>query len=609
MANYVLEILDGDRAGDVCPVADRPLRIGRKPGNDLVLADEKTSGVHAEVVLEGDRHVLRDLGSTNGTFLDGKRVTELVLTPGDVVTIGRLRLRFRAADGPAGGAEAPDLAVRRLDAGRLPRRGGSLGLLAALVVLGLGAAGYLWWQGRTDGGEDRAAPRQRPPVVVSGNRLAAAVAACDTEQGWQLRAAGLGFQPTTRSHTGAGAFEALPGEGEGAPDFALATLQDPLRFRLGTPLAAHAGWQRIEAAVAVPAGCDRLQLELVAVLPTADAVAVVDDVAVVEGGTGTAVEQKLAESGQTLLGAGSSVGVRSVDPDNPATLFELLPHTVPPALDGLHRAGLCVLSDLGAGLTVQATERSFQFAVEGVADLQLVFAADAAGGLLVAGADEAFVAAAAESEFTAARLVLGDRATRALLRFAAPTPCRGQIGGGRYRLRVQAAGFELVLGFRGERQQASELVRQARSALAQGQPGRALDALRELVRTLPMDSEVLGQAQELRTQVLAQQADALRQLQQDLDEAEFFDTRGGFARVVRGIDEVVASYGEGNLEDAAGIAALRERASGRLQAIEAADVGARRQRLLELAKAFADGRQAGLAQVVEAYVQQHLEGK
>jgi soluble cytochrome b562 len=174
---------------------------------------------------------------------------------------------------------------------------------------------------------------------------------------------------------------------------------------------------------------------------------------------------------------------------------------------------------------------------------------------------------------------------------------------------VQAAGFELVLGFRGERQQASELVRQARSALAQGQPGRALDALRELVRTLPMDSEVLGQAQELRTQVLAQQADALRQLQQDLDEAEFFDTRGGFARVVRGIDEVVASYGEGNLEDAAGIAALRERASGRLQAIEAADVGARRQRLLELAKAFADGRQAGLAQVVEAYVQQHLEGK
>ena len=95
MAQYVLEILDGDRAGEVLPVPDGALRIGRKPSNDLVLADEKTSGVHAEVVLEGDRHVLRDLGSTNGTFLDGKRVTEVVLTTGDVVTVGRLRVKFR----------------------------------------------------------------------------------------------------------------------------------------------------------------------------------------------------------------------------------------------------------------------------------------------------------------------------------------------------------------------------------------------------------------------------------------------------------------------------------------------------------------------------------
>ena len=57
MANYVLEILDGDRAGEVLPVTDRMLRIGRKPGNDIVLADEKTSGVHCEIAPEGDRLV------------------------------------------------------------------------------------------------------------------------------------------------------------------------------------------------------------------------------------------------------------------------------------------------------------------------------------------------------------------------------------------------------------------------------------------------------------------------------------------------------------------------------------------------------------------------
>jgi len=655
MANYVLEILDGDRAGDVLPVADRAIRIGRKAGNDIVLADEKTSGVHAEIVLEGDRHVLRDLGSTNGTFLDGKRVTEMVLTPGDVVTFGRLRLKFRD-ESAAAAADAGELAVRRLDAGRLQRRSGSLGLLVALVVVGLGVAGYLWWRSGGAARDEGAAPQQRPALVVNGNRLLPGVAACDTEDGWNLRAGGAGFQLATRGHSGAGAFAAGRGEGADAASFAVATLleplpvfagrsmtiaahlraeagarvavravcftsneQQPFRFCTGTPLTAHEDWQRVEAVVGVPPGCDRLQVELVAVLPSPDARALVDDVAVTEGGAGAAVEVKLAESSQTLLGTGSALAVRSVDPENPATLLQVLPHTVPPALDGLHRAGQCVLSDLGVALAAPASERSFQFAADVAAGsdsgaergqgLQLVFPADAASGLMVAGDDGAFVAAAAESEFTTTRLLLGDRATRALVRFETPTACSGQLGAGRYRLRVQSARFELVLGFRAERQQAGELVRQARALDQQGEPGQALDTLRQLVRELPMDSEVLAQAQALRTQLLAAQSESLRQLQQDLDEAEFFDTRGGFERVVRGIDDVVARFHETNLEDATGTLALRERAHARLLAIDAAEVEVRRQRLQELAKAFADSEQSGLSRVVETYVKQHLETK
>src|SRR5580765_2074065 len=106
MAQFVLEILDGDRAGEVVSLG-AALRIGRKPANDLVLADEKTSGVHAEIVPEGDRFVLRDLGSTNGTFLDGRRITEVVLSPGDAFMIGRVHLRFRA-DGDEGAGVAGD---------------------------------------------------------------------------------------------------------------------------------------------------------------------------------------------------------------------------------------------------------------------------------------------------------------------------------------------------------------------------------------------------------------------------------------------------------------------------------------------------------------------
>src|SRR5262245_46518425 len=121
MAQFVLEILDGDRAGGVVTLGERPLRIGRKPQNDLVVADEKASGVHAEVVYEGQRHVLRDLGSTNGTLMDGRKVTEVVLGSGDMFTIGRVRLRFRgdgeAAADAAGGGEG--LSVARIDAARL----------------------------------------------------------------------------------------------------------------------------------------------------------------------------------------------------------------------------------------------------------------------------------------------------------------------------------------------------------------------------------------------------------------------------------------------------------------------------------------------------------
>jgi len=122
MANYVLEILDGDRAGDVLPVGDAVLRIGRKSGNDLVLADEKTSGVHCEIAPEADRLVLKDLGSTNGTFLDGKRITEVVLTPGDVVTVGRLRVKFRAeGDDAAAADDAGEFSLRKLDAASVSR--------------------------------------------------------------------------------------------------------------------------------------------------------------------------------------------------------------------------------------------------------------------------------------------------------------------------------------------------------------------------------------------------------------------------------------------------------------------------------------------------------
>ncbi|MET8679611.1 DUF1707 and FHA domain-containing protein [Streptomyces sp. NPDC004647] len=72
-----------------------PLRIGRDPGNGLRLNDDTVSRVHAELVREGGIWVLRDLGSTNGTCVNGRRVTgRAAVQPGDQVTFGRISFRL-----------------------------------------------------------------------------------------------------------------------------------------------------------------------------------------------------------------------------------------------------------------------------------------------------------------------------------------------------------------------------------------------------------------------------------------------------------------------------------------------------------------------------------
>ncbi|MGF1663395.1 MAG: FhaA domain-containing protein [Kineosporiaceae bacterium] len=73
--------------------------LGRDETCDIVLPDSGVSRRHAELVVDhsggGTRLAVRDLGSTNGTFVDGARVTHQVLSPGDVVTVGRSRIAVR----------------------------------------------------------------------------------------------------------------------------------------------------------------------------------------------------------------------------------------------------------------------------------------------------------------------------------------------------------------------------------------------------------------------------------------------------------------------------------------------------------------------------------
>jgi len=71
-----------------------PTVIGRSREADVVVDDPNVSRRHAQVRREGDAWVMRDMGSTNGVKVNGRRVEEAVLAPGDELTIGKSRLVF-----------------------------------------------------------------------------------------------------------------------------------------------------------------------------------------------------------------------------------------------------------------------------------------------------------------------------------------------------------------------------------------------------------------------------------------------------------------------------------------------------------------------------------
>src|SRR5688500_7496421 len=74
-----LRVSSKDRPEESHQIVRSTLRVGSRPGNDLVLADDAVSRVHFEIVLDDQGFLLRDLGSTNGTFVDGYRAIELYL--------------------------------------------------------------------------------------------------------------------------------------------------------------------------------------------------------------------------------------------------------------------------------------------------------------------------------------------------------------------------------------------------------------------------------------------------------------------------------------------------------------------------------------------------
>ncbi|MFV0318861.1 MAG: FhaA domain-containing protein [Microbacterium sp.] len=82
-------------AGHRHPLVKSRTVIGRGSDADITIADAGTSRKHVEILWDGERGMVRDLGSTNGSTIDGRRFSEAPLTPDSVVRIGRTDIVFR----------------------------------------------------------------------------------------------------------------------------------------------------------------------------------------------------------------------------------------------------------------------------------------------------------------------------------------------------------------------------------------------------------------------------------------------------------------------------------------------------------------------------------
>ena len=111
-----VEVTAGPDAGLVRDLEAPVIRIGARRGNDVQLSDAKVSGLHCEIRLDDRGYRLRDLDSTNGTFVGGIRINDVYIQPGAQIAVGSTRIRFE----PLG--ESVELEISERD-----RLGGMLG--------------------------------------------------------------------------------------------------------------------------------------------------------------------------------------------------------------------------------------------------------------------------------------------------------------------------------------------------------------------------------------------------------------------------------------------------------------------------------------------------
>lgn len=109
---FALKFISGKYQGGEFPLkGDKQIIIGRSSELDMVLVEDMVSRKHAKITLSGGKIMIEDLGSTNGTFVNGEKVKTARLKEGDRILVGTSILKLVKAG--AGGADLSDAQVKQ----------------------------------------------------------------------------------------------------------------------------------------------------------------------------------------------------------------------------------------------------------------------------------------------------------------------------------------------------------------------------------------------------------------------------------------------------------------------------------------------------------------
>ena len=173
-----LILMGAGREGEVITLAEGRVTVGRKSRHMIQLKDVSVSGEHAAIVCDGGIAVLEDLGSSNGCFVNGRRVEKAELADGDLIRFGTVECRFGVGD-PAEAkreaaalieAQTQELPVEEdeeweeVDALSVPKGRSWIGnLVGVLLILGLGGGVAYLAMNRGGGGGGTGSQRAGDP--------------------------------------------------------------------------------------------------------------------------------------------------------------------------------------------------------------------------------------------------------------------------------------------------------------------------------------------------------------------------------------------------------------------------------------------------------------